>query len=150
MTLIEICYDDSDQEDLSYEEFLRIQIAPDTAFMCRPHSSFMCGHTPDTLHGFEAVVMGPDVVPGRREMLREPDAEEFKTAEFSEVDNMIRNKVYKWVVLPKGKRAIGSKFTYKRKRDPDGNVVKHKARLVARGFKQLPGIDYVDTSAPVA
>jgi hypothetical protein len=66
------------------------------------------------------------------------------------VANMLANQVYEWCSLPPSKPAIGSKFTYKRKVNEKGEVVKWKARLVARGFEQRAGIDYVDTSAPVA
>lgn len=37
---------------------------------------------------------------------------------------------------------------FKKKKNDDGEVVKHKARLVARGFNQEPGIDYGATWAP--
>lgn len=33
--------------------------------------------------------------------------------------------------LPQGKKAIDSKWTFKLKRDEDGNIKKYKARLVA-------------------
>ena len=38
----------------------------------------------------------------------------------------------------------------KLKRDEAGVIVKHKARLVARGFMQQEGIDFDDAFAPVA
>ena len=39
---------------------------------------------------------------------------------------------------------------FKLKRDEAGAIVKHKARLVARGFVQREGIDFDDTITPVA
>jgi hypothetical protein len=44
---------------------------------------------------------------------------------------------------------IGSKTTFKVKRDSEGNVIKHKVRVCARGDKQKEGIDYHETYAPV-
>jgi hypothetical protein len=39
---------------------------------------------------------------------------------------------------------------FKLKRDEAGVIIKHKVRLVARGFVQWEGIDFDDTFAPVA
>jgi hypothetical protein len=39
---------------------------------------------------------------------------------------------------------------FKVKRDERGAVVKHKARLVARGFVQREGVDFEEVFAPVA
>jgi hypothetical protein len=39
---------------------------------------------------------------------------------------------------------------FKLKRDETGAIVKHEARLVARGFVQREDIDFNDTFAPVA
>ncbi|GJS79631.1 putative ribonuclease H-like domain-containing protein [Tanacetum coccineum] len=46
------------------------------------------------------------------------------------------------VNLPNGKRAIGTKWVFRNKKDDRGIVVRNKARLVAQGYTQEEGIDY--------
>nr|GEV09308.1 hypothetical protein [Tanacetum cinerariifolium] len=52
--------------------------------------------------------------------------------------------------LPKGKRAIGSKWVFRNKKDERGIVIRNKARLVAHGHTQEEGIDYEQVFAPLA
>ena len=53
------------------------------------------------------------------------------------------------IVIPQNKKAISVRWVFKIKLKPDGSVVKHKARLVARGFLQKYGLDYFEVFAPV-
>jgi len=49
--------------------------------------------------------------------------------------------------LPDKKKKIGVKWVFKVKLNPDGQVSKHKERLVARGFMQKHGIEYNEVFA---
>ncbi|GKE02059.1 putative ribonuclease H-like domain-containing protein, partial [Tanacetum coccineum] len=59
-------------------------------------------------------------------------------------------KVWILVDLPKAKRAIGTKWVFRNKKDERGIVIQNKARLVAQGHTQEEGIDYDEVFAPVA
>jgi hypothetical protein len=52
--------------------------------------------------------------------------------------------------LPSGCKAIGLKWVFKVKRDPTGKIVKYKARLIAKGYAQIQGVDYDEVFAPIA
>jgi hypothetical protein len=68
----------------------------------------------------------------------------------SEMDAVEKNCTWELADLPRGHNAITLKWVFKLKRDEAGVIVKHKARLVARGFVQREGIGFDDTFAPVA
>ncbi|GJR55124.1 copia protein [Tanacetum coccineum] len=59
-------------------------------------------------------------------------------------------EVWTLVDLPNGKRAIGSKWVFRNKKDERGIVIRNKARLVAQGYTQEEGINYDEVFAPVA
>jgi hypothetical protein len=66
----------------------------------------------------------------------------------SEMDAVEKNRTWELADLPRGHSAITLKWVFKLKRDETGAIIKHKARLVARGFVQREGIDFDDTFAP--
>ena len=51
---------------------------------------------------------------------------------------------------PPDKNIVSCKWVYRLKRRADGTTDKYKACLVARGFSQIYGVDYLDTYSPVA
>jgi hypothetical protein len=68
----------------------------------------------------------------------------------SEMDAVEKNRTWELADRPRGHRAITLKWVFKLKRDEASAVIKHKARLVARGFVQREGINFDGTFTPVA
>ena len=67
----------------------------------------------------------------------------------AEMSSIHQNRAWSLVPLPPDKKAISSKWVYKVKPGTTGNPTQYKARLVARGFEQKDGIDFLETFAPV-
>jgi hypothetical protein len=83
-----------------------------------------------------------------REAMRHPDSELWHQAIVREMEAHLKNVTWELVKLLHGRKAIGSKWVFKVKRNPDGTVERYKARLVAKGFGQRPGVDFDETFAP--
>ena len=67
-----------------------------------------------------------------------------------ELNSLNKRKVFGPVVLtPKAVKPVGYKWVFVRKRNEKNEITRYKARLVAQGFSQRPGIDYDETYAPV-
>jgi molybdopterin-guanine dinucleotide biosynthesis protein A len=86
------------------------------------------------------------------EARRRPDQQQWLKATKEEYTSLLTHGTFTLVPLPPGRKAIGSRWVFKTKRNGDGSVARYKARLVAQGFSQRPGVDFVpdELSAPVA
>ena len=58
--------------------------------------------------------------------------------------------MYELKELPQGRKSIKGKWVFRKKYDMYGNLIKIKARWVAKGFTQVYGEDYFETFAAVA
>ncbi|KAJ0799808.1 putative RNA-directed DNA polymerase transcription factor Lambda-DB family [Helianthus annuus] len=56
-----------------------------------------------------------------------------------------------WILVPRPNNVnvVGSKWIYRTKFRSDGSIERYKARLVAQGYSQVPGLDYTHTFSPV-
>ncbi|XP_073109565.1 uncharacterized protein [Elaeis guineensis] len=68
----------------------------------------------------------------------------------AELTTLQQNGTWTLEHLPLGKKPIGSRWVYKIKYKADGSIERYKARLVAKRYTQIEGLDYTETFAPVA
>lgn len=66
----------------------------------------------------------------------------WKQAMDCETESIEKNGTRKLTELPSNAKKIGVKWVFKTKFNEKGEIEKHKAKLVARGFSQKHGIDY--------
>ena len=83
--------------------------------------------------------------------MRQPDREEFIKAMVKELKDHHENKHWKLVLRSSigDAKTVKAIWAFKRKRRPDGSILKYKARLNAHGGMQIYGETYWDTYAPV-
>jgi Reverse transcriptase (RNA-dependent DNA polymerase) len=92
-----------------------------------------------------------DDTPNINQALNGPDAEGFYDAMKQEMEQL--ESMGAWEVVPRSqassKNILPTTWAFRRKRFPDGRVRKLKARMCVRGDKQIEGVDYFETYAPV-
>jgi hypothetical protein len=65
-----------------------------------------------------------------------------------EVEALEDNRTWTVTTLPKGKKALGSKWVYEIKYHADGTIERYKAYLVVFRNHWIEGLDYNETFAP--
>eukprot|EP00253_Pinus_taeda_P026484 PITA_26484 len=66
-----------------------------------------------------------------------------------EMASLHKNEAWDLVELLAGRKPIDRKWVFKKKTNAEGKVEKYNARLVAKGYSQVPGIDFGDIFSPV-
>ncbi|XP_076951275.1 uncharacterized protein LOC143624546 [Bidens hawaiensis] len=90
----------------------------------------------------------PDIEPKSMEIaLQEPS---WLDAMHEELNQFNKLKVWRLVKLPVGKKALDTKWVFHNKQDDTGVIVRNKARLIVRDFRQVEGLDDTEVYAPVA
>ena len=69
---------------------------------------------------------------------------EWKKAVFEDMKTLEKNGTWKLVDLPRGKTTVGCKWVFTVKYKSDGSLERYKTRLIAKGFTQTYGIDYLE------
>ena len=139
--------EDGQYDSFNYPQLLKILVNndPDVAFTV---SDILDDIVDDTNVDTSQAIQ--DEFATRAEMLKQPDSQQFIEAERVEIQQMEDMDVMTWTDAPPNARIVSSKFVYKRKRDKEGKVAKHKCRWVARGFSQIKGLDFHESYSPVA
>ncbi|CAL1411607.1 unnamed protein product [Linum trigynum] len=73
----------------------------------------------------------------------------WRAAMFEEHTALLRNQTWDLVPPSPTQHVLSCKWLYRIKTKSDNTIDRFRARLVARGFQQRPGIDYGDTFIPV-
>nr|GEV91560.1 hypothetical protein [Tanacetum cinerariifolium] len=115
---------------------------------------FIAGTNSDDFAGTKDSIGADDLkMPGLDTIATYDDSEE--EDEFTNLESSIHvsssptTRTQKNHPLKQGKKAIGTKWVCRNKKDERGIVIKNKARLVAQGHTQEEGIDYDEVFAPM-
>ena len=78
------------------------------------------------------------------------DLPKWQEAIQSELNSLAKREVFGPIVqTPSDVKSIGYKWVFVRKRNERNEIVRYKARLVAQGFSQRPGVEYEETYSHV-
>ena len=84
-----------------------------------------------------------------KEALNSEERNEWIMAMKEEYESLVANQTYELVDRPCDANVVPCKWVFKTKRDQNGVPVSYRARLVAKGFKQIHGLDYDEVFSPV-
>lgn len=83
-----------------------------------------------------------------QDALAGPEKEQWKMAMAEELQSFKENDAWELSNPPQDVRVVQCKWVLRKKYDCDNNI-RFRARLVAKGFSQVQGVDYTDTFSPV-
>lgn len=83
------------------------------------------------------------------EAIKSQDSEKWHKAMSEEMESLRENDTYMLTKLPEGKSVVGARWVYTVKESQSGEQ-RYKARYVAKGYSQVPEVDYFETFSPTA
>ena len=150
-----ILYDDDDEEVDSYEKIQKY--IPGTAEYTAEHGNALALTVALDTAITQATSLNEAELPEPnhyKDAMRAPDATKWRAAcdlEMKKLRNLNCWTVVNRDTLPKGTRVMGSRWTFRYKRDEKGalKAVSHRSRFVAKGFTQIKNVHYFESYAPV-
>lgn len=85
----------------------------------------------------------------RKTALASTECNQWEQAMQEEYDSLLENKTWEVVDRPTDRKVLTGRWVFKRKLGSNGDVARHKARFVVRGFSQIYGLDFDETYASV-
>jgi hypothetical protein len=108
-------------------------------------------HSDSTIQSFLVLNNKEDTLT-QSQMLKTPDYNDFIKSQIPEIRGLEKLNVFEYnhiSTLPPTAKLLSSIWSYRRKRRPNGQVLKHKSGLCVDGSQQQFGRDYWETYAPV-
>ncbi|KAM3559038.1 hypothetical protein ARSEF4850_004309 [Beauveria asiatica] len=93
-------------------------------------------------------MLGPEPN-NRKSALASAKREQWEQAMQEEYNSLIENQTWTVVKRPADRKVLTGRWVFKRKLGSDGEVARHKARFVVRGFSQIYGLYFDETYASV-
>ena len=90
-----------------------------------------------------------DIPQTYQEAISSPRSHEWQKAMEEEMHALRQNDTFQLTTIPKDRNVVGGRWVYVIKTGPSGEE-KCKARFVAKGYSQIPNIDYHETFSPTA
>jgi hypothetical protein len=92
--------------------------------------------------------LGPEPQ-NRKTALASSERKQWEQAMQEEYNSLLENKTWEVVDRPTNRKVLTGRWVFKRKLGSNGQIARHKARFVVRGFSQIYGLDFDETYASV-
>jgi Reverse transcriptase (RNA-dependent DNA polymerase) len=99
----------------------------------------------DSVGDVANIVTHPDEPTSYEDAMSHPEADLWKQACDREITALKSLRTFDIAATLADHRVVGSQWTFKLKCGPDGEIVLYKAWLAAKGYSEVPGVDFDET-----